>query len=479
MPIPRYEYPQINTPVQTQGNIANAAAAGAQRDYYRERNLQDQMERQKEQERILRQRVIMELYKANLRKDSKGVAYYDHEKIHSGLVERGYYEEAQQHAQDQVKLKKERLEATSKQRESAEEAVKAMLPYLKAYVTAENRLAVYNSLIVPVAREKQIEWIPDEWNSQIDERLVSLYHNALDEKSRLLTPEEEEQQVRMAKTMDRGRATPKAGRVKKWNPETQQKEIWTTDPISGLPVEMIGIDPLTPQEQKLAQDLWMMETGGKQLAEGNLDPSKFGRGKAALGMKITAAEEYGFNEAQAQLDMAGLKRWITAMNDPARQRLSVALKALGGSVKQAKKFFQAWKSHGKVTGFRDWNYFAMEKAKKLPGPAGRTANGLFSHIPDMQQQIANVYAQGYAPTKEGLLNAQRSLSSEWNEEQFYGALAMVEENRQIMVDALAGVTPQGMSEQGQELYVKPRGLEPGASGPKKYRYEDGKLVPVQ
>jgi len=452
---PPYQFPEVKTPLETQNEITNAAALREQGVYYKDRNNRARMEREQEEKRLATQKLVQEIYARNWKKDSKGVAYYDHEKIQSELVAIGLFEEAARHQKDQVQLKKERMEATEKQRKMAEEAAKAMLPYLKTYANAENRLAVYNAVIVPAAKEKGIEWIPDEWNGQIDDRLVSLYHHAQDEKSRLLTPEEEEQYRRMHPASS-GRGSDDRKTTQDILQEDGKVHVMGYNPDTGkYDIDMGEKGSITGDKARAQEEMAAPIAAG--IVAGTQTPV-LPRGTLGFAVKKILAEKYPeYDHAAALLDYKATETFVRGQNSPTPVALLRAIETYRNTLNQLDDLYKDFKRKASGTRFARINKAQIQLAAEAGGELGAVATTLISGVKDSHAELATIYKGGSSPTDAFLEQASTSLKYEWDPESWARNTQMIRENLDFKERTLKLLQPMGRS---SDVYSRGR---PGAA----------------
>jgi hypothetical protein len=162
------------------------------------------------------------------------------------------------------------------------------------------------------------------------------------------------------------------------------------------------------------------------------------------GQKVAAGlSALGYNLTKAQADWTAITKRLGSMNSVSQLRLFQATDALEGSLGQAERIYNEWLQVGKTSGISSFNRASLIASANLPGQAGVAARTLLSHIEDMNAELATIYRGGNTPTDMALEQAAKSLSADWNQEQFFRNLALIRENLQIRKNSMnsSGIIP--------------------------------------
>jgi len=191
----------------------------------------------------------------------------------------------------------------------------------------------------------------------------------------------------------------------------------------------------------LAQDQ-IANVGG--IMNGTRPPLTSTEMRTVGGQKVAAGlSALGYNLTKAQADWTAMTKRLGSMNSVSQLRLFQAADALEGSIGQAERIYNEWLQVGKTSGVSSFNRASLVASANLPGQAGVAARTLLSHIEDMNAELATIYRGGNTPTDMALEQAAKSLSADWNQEQFFRNLALIRENLQIRKNSMnaSGMIP--------------------------------------
>jgi hypothetical protein len=151
---------------------------------------------------------------------------------------------------------------------------------------------------------------------------------------------------------------------------------------------------------------------------------------------LGALSKLGYDNTTAVQDWTEMQKRINTMSSKDFVRLENSIRALEGSVGQARRLYQDWQDTGLPSGFSSYNKAALQLAAKTPGEKGVAARTLISHIEDMNNELSVVYRLGNTPTDKSLESAARSLNANWNSAQFEKNLQLIEQNMRIRTNSL-------------------------------------------
>ena len=208
------------------------------------------------------------------------------------------------------------------------------------------------------------------------------------------------------------------------------------------------VESLTP-EQNVRLDKLALEPRQKEIAAGIVAGTQppimtIQRTPEITGI-LGGLQALGYDNTKAVADYTAMMNTVKNMTGEKVMSLRRSLINLEGGISQAERIYADWVKTGLPGGYSDYNKAALIAASKLPGEAGVAARTLISHIEDMAADLAVVYRGGGQATDDALAQAQKSLSSDWNQEQFMRNLRLIQENLQIRKNSINFATEDALS----------------------------------
>jgi len=167
----------------------------------------------------------------------------------------------------------------------------------------------------------------------------------------------------------------------------------------------------------------------------------------------------GYDLSAAQSDWNATQKHLATLNGQQQERLRQAIQFTSDSTDNIEQLYGQLRQQLPDMGFKVLNRAALTAAKNLPGQVGAAAQTLDAQIADLTSELGTVYKGGNSSTDEGLKLAAKNLSSDWNEDQFSQALAMLRKNLQIRKNSITSSAPAGASA-GNPYYKGGQSAEP-------------------
>ncbi len=197
------------------------------------------------------------------------------------------------------------------------------------------------------------------------------------------------------------------------------------------------------------------------IATGKQPPNTQGLYRNAAPVRAELARR-GYDLSAAQSDWNATQKHLATMNGQQQERLRQAIQFTSDSTDNIEQLYGQLRQQLPDMGFKVLNRAALTAAKNLPGKVGAAAQTLDAQIADLTSELGTVYKGGNSSTDEGLKLAAKNLSSDWNEDQFTQALAMLRKNLQIRRNSIASSAPVGAS-QNNPYYKGGQAAEPDAA----------------
>lgn len=211
-----------------------------------------------------------------------------------------------------------------------------------------------------------------------------------------------------------------------------------------------GMMPNSPGAQQA-------KTVGDGIINGDIPPDTLGKFSHYTAPVMAYLKEQGYDLTKAQLQIAGEKKHIQAMNSTQQLKMRQSVATVSDSLNLASQLADEWKG----SGFPAFNAATLQTAKAgALGPEAQSlAERLDAQIADVTSELGTVYKGGNSSTDESLKLAAKNLDANWSQQTFDDAIKQIRQNIGFRVQAMNSV---GSSATGAD---NPYAIDSGVSGP--------------
>lgn len=205
------------------------------------------------------------------------------------------------------------------------------------------------------------------------------------------------------------------------------------------------------------------ETAGAIIrGEATPDLTKYSfRDRTAIEARLSRA---GFNQAKMSTEFNAVQKYMTTANGAQQLRLRQAVEKIEPHVDMISNLYSQLEKKGLPSGFKLWNRAALAAARNTPGEAGAIATNLEAQINDLAAELGNIYMGGNTPTDHALQMARTNLSTDWNPQTFKMALDLIRKNVGLRRNAIRFTGPAGVP--SDSPYIPQETVPSGATGAK-------------